>query len=538
MRGAVPFAIGCLVWAIPPAGLVSAHPVPRSYHDRTIQVQLAAADDHGGVVVRVHYMLEVDEDTAIFEDLPAVQDKIDLAAFRNRPEKYYEAFTRAFGPVLAANLDIRVDGKSWTARFIRGVYHLRDEHKQPLGHLRCEYDFEARATVAGRGRHRFFFVEGNYQEVDKGTVRLSFAAKPPVQVFDKTLPDLTLLDKPEIERPAGADAALRTIKATFSGSFPTRSPTHNQGPPSLARRARAEPATVQGDDPGDESTLKGLLLNSRQGILLLLLLAACIGAVHALTPGHGKTMVAAYLVGERGTVWHAVVLGLVTTLTHTGVVLVIALVLGWFFSGRMSAGARQDLQTGLGVVGGLLVACLGFWLLLRRLSGGADHFHLGGHRHHHHHHHGPGHHHHDHGHADHYHDEHEHAHPLPRSSEPVGWWGLIVLGMTGGIVPCWDAIAMLLLAVGMDLLWLAFPLLLAFSAGLAAVLVLIGILVVHAKGFAGSHWGESRFFRALPVFSALLVTAVGLWLCYDSVRGHALTSRPTARETATQGGTP
>jgi hypothetical protein len=60
---------------------------------------------------------------------------------------------------------------------------------------------------------------------------------------------------------------------------------------------------------------------------------------------------------------------------------------------------------------------------------------------------------------------------------------------------------------------------LAFSAGLAGVLVLIGVLVVKAKGFAGSHWGESWLFRALPVISAALVTLLGLWLCYDSVNG-------------------
>ena len=65
--------------------------------------------------------------------------------------------------------------------------------------------------------------------------------------------------------------------------------------------------------------------------------------------------------------------------------------------------------------------------------------------------------------------------------------------------------------------WLGLPLLLAFSAGLAGVLVAIGILVVKAKGFAGSHWGESRLFKALPVVSAALIACMGLWLCYDSI---------------------
>lgn len=98
----------------------------------------------------------------------------------------------------------------------------------------------------------------------------------------------------------------------------------------------------------------------------------------------------------------------------------------------------------------------------------------------------------------------------------MGWWGLVVLGISGGIVPCWDAILMLLVAVSTNLLWLALPMLLAFSAGLAGVLIAIGILVVRVKGFAGSYWGQSRLFRALPIVSAGLVTALGLWLCYDS----------------------
>ena len=84
-------------------------------------------------------------------------------------------------------------------------------------------------------------------------------------------------------------------------------------------------------------------------------------------------------------------------------------------------------------------------------------------------------------------------------------------------MPCWDAILMLLVAVSTNLLALALPMLLAFSAGLASVLIAIGILVVRVKGFAGSRFGDSRFFRALPVISAVLVTGLGLWLCYESV---------------------
>src|SRR5262249_53837114 len=99
----------------------------------------------------------------------------------------------------------------------------------------------------------------------------------------------------------------------------------------------------------------------------------------------------------------------------------------------------------------------------------------------------------------------------------VGWWGLVVLGMTGGIIPCWDAIALLVLTIGTSEFWLALPLLLAFSAGLAGVLILIGILVVKARNFLGSHWGEGWLVRSLPYVSAVFITAMGIWLCYESV---------------------
>jgi ABC-type nickel/cobalt efflux system permease component RcnA len=223
-----------------------------------------------------------------------------------------------------------------------------------------------------------------------------------------------------------------------------------------------------------------------------MLLAAAFGAAHALTPGHGKTLVAAYLVGERGTPWHAVLLGVVTTLTHTAAVLVVAAVLPLLFGDAPPAAV----QAAFGLVGGLLIAGLGLWLLMARLTGRADHVHLGGGHHHHHHHHDPA--------------------PAQRA---VGWWGLVVLGMSGGIVPCWDAIAMLGLAISAQRLWLGLPLLLAFSAGLAGVLIVIGLGVVYARNLAGRQLDRWQpLVRALPIASALVVTVLGLWLCYDSVQ--------------------
>jgi ABC-type nickel/cobalt efflux system permease component RcnA len=94
-----------------------------------------------------------------------------------------------------------------------------------------------------------------------------------------------------------------------------------------------------------------------------------------------------------------------------------------------------------------------------------------------------------------------------------------MLGVSGGIVPCWDAIALLAMAIGTRRLGLGLPLLLAFSVGLAGVLVLIGVLVVKVKSFGSSRFGEGRLIRALPILSAIVVTLLGLWLCFDAARG-------------------
>ena len=93
------------------------------------------------------------------------------------------------------------------------------------------------------------------------------------------------------------------------------------------------------------------------------------------------------------------------------------------------------------------------------------------------------------------------------------------MGITGGIVPCWDAVAMLVLAVGMNLFWLALPMLLAFSVGLASVLVLVGVLVVHARKMLDARWSSSQIVKLLPIASALFVLGMGFLVCYQGIQG-------------------
>jgi ABC-type nickel/cobalt efflux system permease component RcnA len=85
-------------------------------------------------------------------------------------------------------------------------------------------------------------------------------------------------------------------------------------------------------------------------------------------------------------------------------------------------------------------------------------------------------------------------------------------------VPCTDAIALLVYAIASNMLWFALPLLLSFSVGLALVLIAIGMAVVYAKNLGAKQWQEKRWFRALPIISAILIIAIGFGLCQHAVR--------------------
>lgn len=205
--------------------------------------------------------------------------------------------------------------------------------------------------------------------------------------------------------------------------------------------------------------------------LVALAVAFGLGAVHALAPGHGKTIVAAYLVGSRGTFRHALLLGGVVTLTHT--VSVFALGMATLY---LTEHVRADqLAKTMGVVAGASIVLVGLWLLLQRTGV----------------------------------LEHGHSHDVEGSG------GLVALAVSGGMVPCPSALVLLLTAISLQRVGFGMLLLVAFSAGLAVVLMAIGLGVVYGKrwvkveGLGSSAWG-----RRLPVISAAVVVGVGVWMTW------------------------
>ncbi len=235
------------------------------------------------------------------------------------------------------------------------------------------------------------------------------------------------------------------------------------------------------------------------GMLLAGLAAAFgLGAIHALSPGHGKTIVAAYLVGTRGTPRHAIFLGAMVTFTHT--VSVFVLGVGTLFLSRFVL--PEKIYPVLGAISGIAIVWIGAVLFRRRWKA-MRHAHAHAHHHHHDHHH------HEH---EHEHHSHDHEHPHSHVPEEVSMTGLIALGASGGLVPCPSALVLLLSSVALERVRLGLTLLVAFSAGLAVVLSGIGLAVLYAKHLLPDTERASKHpaFRYLPVASAAIITVVGV----------------------------
>ena len=243
-------------------------------------------------------------------------------------------------------------------------------------------------------------------------------------------------------------------------------------------------------------------------------IAFVLGAAHALTPGHGKTIVAAYLVGSRGTLKHAAFLGAMVTFTHTVSVFLLGLATLFLFQYVVP----QKVTQVLGAISGISIILIGGWMLMKRLRR-THHAHAHPHTHDHGHAHAHDHHHHDHSH-DHGHvHEHSHGHSHEHSHGPGGhthmpdeisWSGLAALGASGGLVPCESALVLLLTAIALRRVGLGLLLLVSFSLGLALVLMAIGVLVIYAKNLLPASSGGNPFFRWMPVASAAVVMGLGI----------------------------
>lgn len=237
------------------------------------------------------------------------------------------------------------------------------------------------------------------------------------------------------------------------------------------------------------------LINKRtdtsiKSYVFTILIALIVGGLHALTPGHGKTIIGAYFVGSNGTTKHALILGLIVTLVHTGSVIlltIIALVASHYFLSELIVSL-------LGIVSGVIILLLGIFLLVVRLRG------LSAYRR-------------DNSSHDHGHDFHHRS--LSYSEVKLKY--LFTIGLSGGIVPCPDAIAILLLAIATKRIFLGLIIMLSFSLGLAMVLTFIGLVMVKSRKLFSKLDSLNKFAPIISVISAVIVVILGCFLTLNAL---------------------
>jgi nickel/cobalt exporter len=231
-------------------------------------------------------------------------------------------------------------------------------------------------------------------------------------------------------------------------------------------------------------------------VLLSLCVAFFWGAAHALSPGHGKSIVAAYLVGARGTPRHAVLLGLTVTVTHT---------IGVFALGLVTLSLSEflvpdQLYPWLNLVSALLVVTVGVSVLRWRVREWRD---SASHHHHHHAHDG----------------DHRHAHDHHAGDPALSLRRLLGVGISGGIIPCPTALVVLLAAISLHRVGYGLVLILAFSLGLASAMSGIGLIAVTAKRVFNRVDLDRGAVRLLPALSALVVLGLGLTMTIRAIPG-------------------
>lgn len=474
-----------------------AHPLATRNFDCAAQVQVEANK------VTIHYELVVSELTLTTELLKFHETGQIPADGQHAAILYADTIF----PVLVAGLALSVNQSPVT--LVPGqASQSRSDH--------VYLSFEMTAPIAVTESPATIELQDTNFEGEPGYRRLALDAAAPITISNSNVPrrlaDVPLTATWELtpEEEVARTHSIATVQLVDATTLVT---AIDHDPASLDANVTPTPPAGFG-----ERHLRDLLSAQGKGLgfwAAVLVGAFGLGMVHAIKPGHGKTLVAAYLVGQHGTVWHAILLGIVMTLTHTGSVLFVALLLRPFAGTQWVE--QGMLSYWLTLLSGVLVAALGLGLLWRRWHGDEDllhkhgpggHSHLpdgsvvwhdgssGHHSHTHHHGHGPVHHH---------------------GPDDVSLSSLVTLGFSGGLVPCDDAVVLLLAAIGAGILGQAIYLLLAFSGGLALVLVMVGILVVKVRGFATRGREAGPWIHRLQIASAAGITLVGLALCWSAV---------------------
>jgi nickel/cobalt transporter (NicO) family protein len=487
--------------------------------------------------IALHYVV-------VYGQLPALAElhKADANGDGVTTQEERDRYIGGIAASLADALQLQVDG----VRVPLSPAHWSSSLPTEQGgfSLRVDVDFSAALPGAGAHPRVIQFANQNYPG-RIGWHEIAVSAADGSAIFDtdaystsatnaltdalQALPESGPLDERSVHFTVAAQRPAQAVAIAPRGA-PAATPAQGASLPSLGATENAW--IVQKTRHLIEAISAPTLA---PGVALWTLLAAlALGAVHALSPGHGKTIVGAYLIGSRGTPRHAVFLGFTVTVTHTIGVFVVGF--ATLYASRFIVPER--LFPVLSLISALLVLGMGVVLLVQRARAAqrvlrprldaeprfialnapagvlgsmrslalaphyGDHSHLRGDGTMHSHGGGP-----------------MHSHLPPGSrGERVTWRNLLALGISGGLVPCPSAMVLLLAAIALNKTAYGMVLVLVFSLGLAITLTVVGLLFLYARSRFRSSNSKARWPQLLPVLSAATITLVGIALCIGALR--------------------
>lgn len=260
-----------------------------------------------------------------------------------------------------------------------------------------------------------------------------------------------------------------------------------------------------------------LIASGASNLWIFIPTAIFLGALHGLEPGHSKTMIAAFIIAIRGTTLQAILLGIAATVSHTAIVWAIALI-GMYFGKNYNSEASEPYFQ---LFSGVLIIMVALWMLYRISKHQKEFKSQLSHNHDAHDH---DHHHHEHDHIHEYQDAHElsHADDINRrfADKNVTNGQIVLFGLTGGLIPCPASITVLLLCLQLKKIVLGSLLVLCFSIGLAATMVITGVVAALSVNHLSKRWsGFNSFARNAPYFSGVLISLIGLYVFYSGLKG-------------------
>ncbi len=434
------------------------HDIPNQRIDRSIQVTLSSS------------RLVVDYEVSLTE-LTLTQDLRSLIG--NLPgadrAQWLARYAEVTGPQNAKGLLVSVNSRAEELVY-RGHDLVVEEHP------RYTFHFEAAIPDGGRLTVR----DTNYTS-SEGTSRLAIRGRDGLIIEGDDRP--AEVDQIQI-RPVwqlSNEDERRTKEATVRFRRPSTSENLRPGSevsqpiPVTDAANRDQPASIRSNAESNRPSRISELLDKRTGLssAFIALIALCLGAAHAVQPGHGKTLVTAVALSPDARWYQAMLLGFSATLAHLGSVLLVALAL--WYTGATAVGT---VHRGLSQVAGFAIAAAGFWRVGRHLGGYA-----------------------------------EHALDDFRRVR-MSSLGIVGLGLANGLVPCWDAVGLLVLAASLGRLATGVNLVIAFSLGMAMVLAAVAWVAWTMKS-ATFGWDRSPIWQhRLGLVSGLMLAAIGLYLFF------------------------